>query len=856
MWRCASLFVGAAFAVGAMAPAHAGSVVVNEVQTAGPSSAADEFVEIVNVSANPIDLNGWKLVYRSAAGTADTVLVRFSQGAAIPAGGVLVYGGSAYAGAKDGALSGALASSGGGVAIRDAEGARVDSVAYGDSTANAFVEGHPAVAPPAGHSIHRIPCGSDTDENRADFQDLFPPTPKAPCNGGGPIVEGVTFTPPNVDPGKSSTLSATVSANGSPITAVRADLTTLGGAAVVSLTNSAGTVWTGAASVAAGVSPGSKTVAVTAVDAAGRAGSGAGVLKVNNPVPGSVVINEIQTAGATANTEFVELYNRTSAEIDLAGYRLVYRSAAGTTDTTLCTFGPVSIRAGRTYLVATADYSGPKDAGMTAGLAGGGGSVALKDAGGTVRDAVGWGAVDNDYVEISPALAPAAGQSIERTPDGQDTNVNAADFRLRASPTPVPGAVQPVVAGVAFSPAAVDPGGSTTLTATVTPGGSAVVSVVADLTAVGLAYEEPLTRGAGGAWMRTLSVSALTTPGAKNVLVTAADADGLEASRAGVLSVNAPPPPPVKVNEVKTGGGASAADEFVEVYNPSLEDANLNGWSLVYRAAASSAETALVSFGAATLKAGGYLVFGGTAFAGAKDGALAGSLTSEGGAVGLRDPYGRVVDSVGYGTATNALVEGKPAAAPAVGQSIERNPAGHDSGDNSADFRVCAQPTPMPLTACPWVSGVTFAPNPAAAGGAATVSALASPGSADIAAVEADLSSLGLSSAVPMAKAGALWSASFTAPAGAATGSHTASVKATDAAGHWACAWGVLSIANGTAKGDANGDGRIDAADAVLALQLAGGLASRGGADVSGDGRASVEDALRILRAARNGSPL
>ena len=53
---------------------------------------------------------------------------------------------------------------------------------------------------------------------------------------------------------------------------------------------------------------------------------------------------------------------------------------------------------------------------------------------------------------------------------------------------------------------------------------------------------------------------------------------------------------------------------------------------------------------------------------------------------------GALVDGVGWGTATNALVEGTAAAAPpataAPGSSLVRLPDGHDTNANAADFTV------------------------------------------------------------------------------------------------------------------------------------------------------------------------
>jgi hypothetical protein len=64
----------------------------------------------------------------------------------------------------------------------------------------------------------------------------------------------------------------------------------------------------------------------------------------------------------------------------------------------------------------------------------------------------------------------------------------------------------------------------------------------------------------------------------------------------------------------------------------------------------------------------------------------------------LRDPNGKLLDSVGYGTATNAFVETRPAPAPPAtaspGSSGIRLPDGTDTNDNGADFRLTATPTP------------------------------------------------------------------------------------------------------------------------------------------------------------------
>jgi hypothetical protein len=63
-----------------------GTVRVNEFSTGTTGSATDEFVEVINTGAGSADIGGYKLVYRSGAGTSDVAL------ATIPAGTMLAPG--------------------------------------------------------------------------------------------------------------------------------------------------------------------------------------------------------------------------------------------------------------------------------------------------------------------------------------------------------------------------------------------------------------------------------------------------------------------------------------------------------------------------------------------------------------------------------------------------------------------------------------------------------------------------------------------------------------------------------------------------------------------------------------------
>jgi hypothetical protein len=159
-----------------------GDIRVNELMTGSTGAASNEFVELVNAATTAVDVGGYKVAYRSAAGTSDTTLGTIPDGTTIPAGGFYLLAGSGYLGshAPDQTFSASLAATGGGLAVRDAAGTILDSVGYGEAT-NAFVEGHPAAAPPAtaapGSSADRIPDGHDTNDNAADFSVSTAPSP-------------------------------------------------------------------------------------------------------------------------------------------------------------------------------------------------------------------------------------------------------------------------------------------------------------------------------------------------------------------------------------------------------------------------------------------------------------------------------------------------------------------------------------------------------------------------------------------------------------------------------------------------------------------------------------------------------
>jgi hypothetical protein len=156
-----------------------------------------------------------------------------------------------------------------------------------------------------------------------------------------------------------------------------------------------------------------------------------------------VKVNEFSTGVSNAATdEFVELVNAGSSPADIGAAKIVYRSAGGTSDTALATVPSGTVLApGAFYLFGGSGYSGPTaDQSFGAALSSSGGSIAIRSSDGSLLDAVAYGTAANGLGEGRPApappLTPRPGSSDVRLPDGRDSEDNAADYTVTATPTP------------------------------------------------------------------------------------------------------------------------------------------------------------------------------------------------------------------------------------------------------------------------------------------------------------------------------------------------------------------------------------------------------------------------------------
>jgi len=185
------------------------------------------------------------------------------------------------------------------------------------------------------------------------------------------------------------------------------------------------------------------------------------------------------------------------------------------------------------------------------------------------------------------------------------------------------------------------------------------------------------------------------------------------------------------ISELAVKGPAGAGDEFIELYNPTNEAIDIEGWRLQYKSATGNNETGWANkatFGMVSLQPHQYYLVGSKSYVGTvvPDLVLDGDLGLAAGAghVRLVTMDGTVVDKIGYGTtspkAEPSAPEGTAIMAPVTftnDQSIERKATagstaesmapggvdatrgnGVDTDNNGADFVIRALRDPQNLS--------------------------------------------------------------------------------------------------------------------------------------------------------------
>lgn len=338
------------------------NLVISQFQPGTSANANDEFIEIHNNSDSPVDLNGYRVVYRSQNGVADVgPMAVWTTSTIVQPGQYYLIATTSYTGAATPNLTYnptvcacSLSASNGGLAIRLGEmntGTVIDAVGWGTGS-NIFFEGTRTVAPGSGNSQIRKDGGcQDTDNNVSDFatQSPFSPrnssTPPFVCSGGGTtLFAAMNANPTTVSvPGNTLLTVTVIPATTPPSTGITVvgNLSNIGGLANQTFfddgTNGdvtpADNVFSYSAAIPAGTAGGVYNVTAVASDAQARSVNVNQNITVNAPLPNDDPLlfgNPSNATGDVVNEnnylmqkpQYSLSYNRSKATPNWVAWRL------------------------------------------------------------------------------------------------------------------------------------------------------------------------------------------------------------------------------------------------------------------------------------------------------------------------------------------------------------------------------------------------------------------------------------------------------------------------------------------------------------------------------------------------------
>ncbi|HEX9000780.1 MAG TPA: lamin tail domain-containing protein [Blastocatellia bacterium] len=464
-------------------------VVISQVYGGGGNSGAafqNDFIELFNRGTSAVSLTGWAIQYASSTGT--TWQKTDLSGTLAPGQYLLIQ--QASSGASGAPLPApevtgtiAMAATAGKVVLTNTNtliasgtvcpsGATVaDLVGYG-SAANCFEGAAPTSTLSAATAALRGSNGcAETDNNNMDFT-ASAPNPRNTSSSAiicgaptGPTGLGAA-NPTPVTAGNVVLLTVTVTPGTNPASTgitVTANLSSIGGAISQPFfdngTNGDVTANDNVFSFQPLVEPttavGAKIIPVAINDAQLRSSAATINLTVQAPAPpGNVVISQVYggggNSGATFINDFVELFNRSAATVDLTDWSVQYTSSGGSSWQKTDLSGQLA--SGQYLLIQLASggaNGGPlptPDITGTISMAATAGKVALVNSttllntgcplGPSVVDFVGYGSSASCFEGSGPTPAPSATNAVIRTGQGcGDTNNNALNFAT-AMPAP------------------------------------------------------------------------------------------------------------------------------------------------------------------------------------------------------------------------------------------------------------------------------------------------------------------------------------------------------------------------------------------------------------------------------------
>lgn len=462
------------------------------------------------------------------------------------------------------------------------------------------------------------------------------------------------------------------------------------------------------------------SVTAPAPDGAPRADAVGPLELVGPPVVISQVYGGGGNSGATLRNDFIELFNRGDAPLDLTGWSVQYAAAGGTAWTVTPLSG--TIQPGGYYLVQQAAGAGgtedlpTPDAIGSAAMSATAGKVVLANVttavvgacptDGTVVDRVGfgtnttaggctteWGARTAAPSNTTAALRLEAGCTWTGVA-GTDFAIGTPTPRNTASPTTSCGGGQPpVVARVTVAPT----------TNTLAIGGTVALTAQAFDAADAPIPGASFTWSSSNGTIASVSVSGLVTALAAGTVSITATSGGVSASATVTVLPASGETPRLVVSQVYGGGGNSGAqyrNDFIELFNAGDAPVAVDGWSVQY--ASSSGASWQVTPLAGTIAPGRYLLVqqaqgsGGTLAlptpdvigtiamaAGAGKVLLANTTTA---ASGTCPTGATVIDRVGYGATNCATDWGNAPTLSATLAAFRKNDGCTNSGNGAADF--------------------------------------------------------------------------------------------------------------------------------------------------------------------------
>jgi DNA/RNA endonuclease G (NUC1) len=337
------------------------NIVISQFQ-AGGGVADDEFVELHNIGSTAVDLNGYRLVYRSSSGTNDVgPFAVWTTTTIIQPGQFYLIASTGYDGGVTPDMTYnpavclcSMSATAGGLAIRNGgqnTGTIIDAVGWGNAT-NIFFEGTRTAAPALHNSQSRQLNGcQDTDNNATDFTTTAPAaarnllTNAVVCDGGGSnLFAAISASPTTVAPGGNTLLTVTViPATTPPSTGigVTGNLSDIGGSSAQAFfddgTNGDATAgdntFSYLATVPANTTGGNHIITAVASDARARTVNLQQNLTVNVPLPNEDPLIFGNPSGATPDIanednylmpkpQYTLSYNRSKATPNWVAWRL------------------------------------------------------------------------------------------------------------------------------------------------------------------------------------------------------------------------------------------------------------------------------------------------------------------------------------------------------------------------------------------------------------------------------------------------------------------------------------------------------------------------------------------------------